>query len=235
MGLNNKKREGTFVSIITEDSGLGMLRVRSEKGEEGAIEREYKKKDGSMATKWEIPFTEIFGKITGIEFNEGNYGRSINISIGDGKDKFILSTNTGADYGASLMKVLPNLDLSKDVTLTPYSFEDDDNNDRKGISVKQNGEKIKTFFYDIENKKNLHGIPEADEKKKPKRTEKTKWTKFWVSHFSDIEEFLVEYTSDNIIPALEKIKEKNANGKTTLKTSKDVKEELEKTDPLDDF
>lgn len=223
MGLKDKRPDGTYVSILGSD---GTLRVASEKGADGAVERTYEDKEKVEHTKYELVYTEISGHISGISFKDGKFGRSINVSIGDGDDKFILSINTESNFGESFMKQLPNIDLKKDITLSPYSFEDDNGKNRRGVSIKQDDVKIENFFYDKKKEENINDFPNINEDKKPKPTENVKWKKFWRAYFSDVEDFLVEYTEEKIIPKLEK-KSEIANGDS----SKEVKEEA---DPLDD-
>ncbi len=229
MPLKNTKSEGIYVSILGKD---GSFRVASDKEEEGVVKRDFESSDGKKGTKYEFIYTELSGRISEISFKDTNFGRMLNIFIGDGKDKFILSTNSENNFAIDLMKKLPNLNFSKDITFAPYSFEDDKGKTKKGVTVKQNNEKIINFFYDIEKKVNLYDFPEVNEDKKPEASQKAKWKKFWKSYFSDIEDYLVEYTEKNIIPKIEKINEKNT---AKLKTSKEVKDEVEEKDPFDDL
>jgi len=247
MGLKNNRPVGQYVSILGKD---GTLRISADKpvnsdeikdgecNEDGVTRRDFETSDGTKGVKWEKVYTEISGRISEIAFKDTNFGRMLNIFIGDGDDKFILSTNSENNFTVDMMKKLPNIDLEKDVTFSPYAFKGDDGKPKKGVSIKQGDEKILNFFYDVKKEVNIHDFPEVDEDKKPESSQKAKWKKFWKAYFSDVEDFLVEYTEQNTLPVLEAMKEKkekHANGSPALKTAKEVKDEVEEGDPLDDF
>jgi hypothetical protein len=63
------------------------------------------------------------------------------------------------------MKKLPNIDLNKEVKITSYDFTDKQNKHRAGISVEQNGIKIKSY-YEVQQEdktwKLLYGFPPAE-------------------------------------------------------------------------
>lgn len=230
MGLKNNRPDGQYVSILGSD---GSFRVASEEGAEGAIRRDYETSDGKKGTKWELIFTELSGLISDISIQDGNYGRTINVSVGDGDDKFILATNSDNNFGTDLMKKLPNIDLTKEVVFTPYSFDGDDGKKKKGLSIKQDDQKIQSFFWDPKKEKISNGLPEVDEAKKPDVSKKTAWKKFWASYFGEVEEFLVEYTEGNVIPKIVKQKE---DSEDILKAVEyDEEEEGKKEEPKKDF
>ena len=106
----------------------------------------------------------------------------------------ILSMNMSSNYAEDLLKKIPNIDLTKQVSLKPYSFEDDKKKIRKGISVVQGEVKIKSFFQDPVTKKNLHDYPELT--KPIKDYDKDDWK----IYFMTTRKFLEKFITDNISP-----------------------------------
>lgn len=204
MGLVNNKPTGTYVSIKD-----GTLRVKADNSQEGAIKREYTKKvDGveTQVTVWEFEYTELTGKISGIEFKENDWGRQIYIKISDGEGdaENILILGTKDNYGNDVLKKLPNIDFTKKVVLKPYSFVGDNNKQFTGVSVQQEGVKILGAFYNPETKKALLGIPVAVKKDIPPVAEKTERSAFWSAFFTNQEIFLVKYAKNNVLGKIPK-------------------------------
>jgi len=195
MSLKNTRPEGTYVSILSSD---GSFRVKSNEDNIKAVRRDYETSDGTKGTKYELVFNELDGKIIGISFRDGEFGRVLNIVMVDGDERFIISVNTASNFGTDFMKKLPNINLEEVVVLAPYSFDDKKGKKQRGISIIQNGEKIQSAYYDKEKKEEINGFPKVDTKKKPEKTAVTKWKKFWNAYFSEVEEFLVEKTEEII-------------------------------------
>src|SRR3990167_2757700 len=86
------------------------------------------------------------------------------------------------------MKKLPNLNLDEVVSFEPFSFENDKGKTIKGISIKQKGEKIQNYYWDINAKSPLHGFP------KPKGNTKEYETDDWKIFFLEARKFLVTET-----------------------------------------
>jgi len=63
-----------------------------------------------------------------------------------------------------------------------------DGKKKRGISMKQGGEKLKNCFWDYEKKQVLSGFPEVDEKKAQKKT-------YWKVYFAEVEQFLIDRLS----------------------------------------
>jgi len=213
------KEQKNFVSILAD----GLFHMTVPEGTEGARVRKYKTSDGTEGEKIELVYSEIVGKITNINFYEGDYGNQLQITVVDGDDKpVVISMNASSNYGEDFMKKLPNVDLEKTVKISPYSFEDKGKT-KKGVTIWQhNGtktEKVTNYFYDVEKKKNLHGYPEfpAAISKLMKEGKKVPTAK-WKLYFAEANEFLVEF-----------IKEKfNIEGAPEV-TSDDLEDEISKS------
>lgn len=178
MALKNTQTDVSYISVLAD----GHLHMTVPEGTEGAVQRDYETSDGKTGTKHELIFTEVSGLITDIAFHEGEYGKSLQITITDGEEKpVVLSLSTAQNFGEDMMKKLLAIKLDTPVRLVPYSLVDGKTSKtKKGITVYQlvNGveTKIQNYFYDAEKKTNLHGYPEvpAGHGKKPVSTDEWK-------------------------------------------------------------
>jgi hypothetical protein len=152
-----------------------------------SIVREYADRQGTKHSKTELVYGGVKGLITGITFKDGEYGMSIQISLGD---KGIISLSTTSSFGEDFMKKLPNIDIEKPVRLVPYAFSADDKN-KKGITVYQGeslNEKVGSYYWDIEKNETTNGIPKpvGDTAKFDKED--------WKIYFLTVRKFLVTET-----------------------------------------
>jgi len=102
------------------------------------------------------------GMITSIQIKGGDFGLSLNIGF---DDKIVVSIGAKGGYLLAFGQICNEIDLSKPVTCTPYSFQDEKNPDRNviGWSWKQNNVKLpKTPGLDPGNKPTCI-IPGPDE------------------------------------------------------------------------
>ncbi len=191
-----EQEQKTFATIIAD----GTLRVPCAPGTPKSVERAWEV-DGKSGIKHELVYKGYAGFIKNIAFQENKYGEVIQITFQketEDENDLIIALNTALNFGTDFMKKLPNIDLTKEVSLSPYSFEDDNGVLRKGITVWQgpDGSKVKlpNFFYDAENKKSLNGfpVPQGDTKAYKKDD--------WKMYFMQCKKFLTEYTAANIIP-----------------------------------
>jgi len=192
MGLKNTKFDGTYASIGAD----GSIRIPAQANEPGAVLREYELSDGTTGSKWEKIYTEISGKITGINFYDGDYGKVLNVILEDNDGKYSLSVSTQSNFAEDLMKKLPNIDLSSEVVIKPYSFDDKKTGkNRKGCSVIQGENKITNFFIkDLEDGKYevANGYPPVPNQTMDKED--------WKIYFLHARKFLVSFIEQQIIP-----------------------------------
>ncbi len=178
----------------------GGLRQKVDQNHPEAVRRDWKSADGKTSgTKYERHIFALFGRIENIQFVPSDYGQKVEITLDENEEgkNPILSIATSSKEGEDFLKKLPNIDLSKEVRLLPYAFED---SGRKGLSITQqdaNGEfnvKITDFFWDGE--KNLNGYPVAEDRE---NMDKEDWKVFFIQ----ARKFLVKYAEENILPKLE--------------------------------
>lgn len=196
MALENTKK-GNYLSIIG-----GKIKKQVAKGTEGAIERTYKTKDGNEGVKYELEYDNLSGKISKIAFYDGEYGKQLSVSVKDDKT-YTLQLNASQSYGEDLMRKLPNIDLNKEVKLSPFDFEDDKGKIRQGITVYQDNEKIQNFFVEVSKDdkgnnvyKNVNGYPEPDGDKSEYDSDD------WKAYYIKARKFVIAYITENVIPKL---------------------------------
>lgn len=206
MALNNNEKEHVIYASILAD---GKIHVVAPEGTEGAVVREYETDDDKKnktgvksGRKTEMLYTELVGMITDIAFYEGNYGNQLQVTVQDGEDKpVILSLNTNQPYGKDMMKKLINVDMKKYVKIVPFSFPDEKTKKiKKGITIYQvdekteKSEKVKSYFFDEDKKKNLHGYPDLPVAiTKLQESGKKVPSAKWVVYGTECSEFMIEF------------------------------------------
>lgn len=176
----------TYFNVLAD----GKFHQSVEEGTEGAVKREWESSDGkSKGVKWELVAQSITGKIENLAIHEGEYGRNVLITFeegGEDEDSVVVSLAVKSNFGEDFMHKLSNIDITKEVTITPYSFDDEDGKKKKGLSIKQDEVKLPSYYnkYNETTKKweALHGCPKSTEKS----------SKNWELYFGTVREFLVE-------------------------------------------
>lgn len=199
----HKEEKKEYVSILSSDASLRMVVPN---GTQGSVVREYETSTGQKGTKTELVFQKISGKITNIGFYEGDFGKLVQLDITDEAGTLTLSVSTAQNYGEDIMKKIPNINLDLPIILTPYSFDDEKGKNKRGVSIVQEGVKIKNFFYDEVAKKNINGYPD------PEGDTKSYDKDDWKIYFMKARKFLISYIE-------EKFPTKNV---PTINTTSDV-------------
>lgn len=186
--LNPIKNE-RYISIKSD----GLFHEVVSKETPGAKLREYKLKDGTEGSKWELLYKSVDNvHVKNIRFEDSDFGENILLTLSDGESEVVWSENTGTNFGTDLMKKLPNLNFAEKISIQPYAFKDEKTGkDKRGVSIFQN-DKITNFFYDGE--KNVHGFPE------PQKAREDMKTADWRVYFLNVQIFLVDYTKEHVVP-----------------------------------
>jgi len=137
---------------------------------EGAIIREHKGK-----TYTEIEYPPVFGKITGVAFEqnewEGKKFSSLVITMDENEDTGkipVITVGVDSKYAQDLMHRLPNIKLDEDVRIRPYSFTPEgEDKEVTGIEIMQRDsagtftKKITSYFYKKDGERNvaINGFP----------------------------------------------------------------------------
>lgn len=162
----------------------GKLARKVDEGTEGAKRRDYTTPAGVEGTTWEIIKDAWKGKIISVRVKDTDYGQVCDIRFEDA----IISIPTSSGYFQSFAQALKNIDLSQEVVIRPYDFEDDKGKRRIGISVKQGDVKLTNAYVvkqDDGKYKTFHGYPLVDDKKKSKAG-------YWKLYYGEVTMFLVD-------------------------------------------
>lgn len=128
------------------------------------------------------------GRITNIQTRENEYGKSWMVTLDDNGEIFIVQMNYSSGYSASFLKALPNVDFSKNVTLTPNMKVEGDKK-KTTMFINQEGKACKWAF----TRENPNGLPQLVKiKVKGKET--------WDD--SEAMEFLENMVKNDILPKL---------------------------------
>lgn len=137
------------------------------------------------------------GKLIGIKTQDGEYGKSWLLSFKDSKDVYHLQLPYSGSFSSQFLKMLPNVDLSKDMRVTPMQKEVDGKM-KSSLFINQNGNPIKHAF----TRENPNGLP-------PLEKVVVKGNEVW----DDTKqlEFLNNMVVTSIIPQLEGVPEAPAS------------------------
>lgn len=162
------------------------------------MRREYETSDGKTGEKWELKFSSFTGFITDVKFFDGDFGTNVLIDLKDEDDnEYTLAISASSNFGEQFMLKLPNLDLTKEVLIKPYSFPDKKNAGKRirGLKLVQDDESITDYFTEYDEEKKtytpLHGLPVPNPKKMPKNSEQ------WMLFFGTRRQWLMDYLVEN--------------------------------------
>ena len=199
MGLDTRQA-GQYITILG-----GKLCQRVPKGTEGAVERI--NKIGNVV--YEKFYSSFTGKLIDIKTQEGTYGKTWNFVFKDKEEPYTLQLSYSNSFSTNFLKMLPNIDLSKEMKIAP-SVKNVDGKDKSSLFINQDGKSLKHAY----SKDNPNGLP-------PMEQVTVKGVLVW----DDTKrlEFLDNMVQTTIIPKLREM-----NGGTTVaspdgeKTVKDV-------------
>jgi hypothetical protein len=149
MGLDNRS-EGKYITILD-----GKFCIRVKEGDEGAVKRTNKL--GKVV--WEKFYDKFTGKLVSIKVTDGTYGKSWNFGFRDSGDLYTLQLSYSNSFATAFLKMLPNIDLTKEMTVSP-SVKEVDGKKKSSLFVNQDGVAIK-HAYTMEKP---NGLPPMEEK-----------------------------------------------------------------------
>lgn len=142
---NESKGSNKFVSIAD-----GKFKIKVPAGTDNSVERI--KENGDAV--YELIFDKLTAVIKSINPADVTYNGSttkkLEVSVvTESGDDYIISVNYASSYAITLLKNLTSKSFKSGelVELAPYSFETEENGKKKqliGVSIKQNGEKLKS-------------------------------------------------------------------------------------------
>lgn len=191
MGLHTEKDQKRYLTILAD----GKFHEKVDEDTEGAKVRVIEGKDGEEDREvHELTYPGITAMIKKIKFFEGDYGTNIQIDMEDeDENQFCVSLPCASNYGERFMEVLPNLDLTKEVELVPYSFKPRGQAEKvRGLTIKQDDEKLESSFATKDGdtwEVLVKGFPMPDPKKK---YNSEKWKTFFASRREWVMDYLIE-------------------------------------------
>ena len=201
MGLQTTEREN---AVYLSVAGGYIWNRKGDKNHPMYAEQEFNRADGTVGIRTGAKYPSLIGTITGVEFREHQqYGQSVNVTVEDDGDIFILSISTNNRYAQSMMKALLVMKHGELIEITPYDFEDSSKKRVNGISFKQGGQKLDLT---------VGNSPTKDAswyKTAPKKQIKR--------FFEDLNDWFVEEVQEKVVPQLE--------GAGTAKKELEVKKE----------
>ena len=178
MGLDNRA-EGKFITILG-----GKFCQKVPEGTQGAVTRT-NKLGKTVTEKFYDSFT---GKLVGIKTQEGTYGKSWIFSFQDSGDIYHLQLSYSNSFATAFLKMLPNVDLTKEMKVQP-SVKEVDGKNKSSLFINQNGQSVKHAY----TKDAPNGLP-------PMVQVTVKGEKIWDD--TDRIEFLYQMVMDTIVPRL---------------------------------
>lgn len=200
MGLANREG-GKYITILN-----GKFCVRVSSDTPGAKKRVNK----LGKTVYELFYDSFTGKLLNIRTRDGEYGKSWEFYFRDGADVYTLQLSYSNSYATNFLKILPNIDLSKEMKVQP-SQKIEDGKTKSSLFISQDGVTLKHAY----TKDKPNGLPPMEEKT-------VKGQIVWDD--TDRLEFLSAMVEKDILPKLSKETVANA----------DVSDEVAEEDPFAD-
>lgn len=181
MGLANREG-GKYITILG-----GKFCVRVADGTPGATARVNK----LNKTVYEVFYDSFTGKLVNIRTKDGEYGKSWEFDFKDGGEVYTLQLSYSNSYATNLLKILPNVDLTKEMKVQP-SQKIEDGKTKSSLFVSQDGVTLKhAYTKDVPN-----GLPQMVETT-------VRGQKVWDD--TDRLAFLQEMVDRDILPKLEQV------------------------------
>ena len=150
MGLENRTG-GNYITILG-----GKLCQRVPEGTEGAVKRT--NKIGNVV--FEKFYDNFTGKLVDIYVKDGTYGKTWNFVFQDTADTYTLQLSYSNSFSTAFLKMLPNIDLTKEMKVSPSSKEVDGKN-KNSLFINQDGKALKHAF----TRDNPNGMPDIEQTK----------------------------------------------------------------------
>jgi hypothetical protein len=135
MALENRQG-GNFITILQ-----GKFCQRVPEGTEGAVTR-INKLGNTVHEKFYDSFT---GKLVSIRTQDGNYGKTWCFGFQDKGEIYTLQLSYSNSFAIALLKMLPNIDLNKEMKVSP-SVKEVDGKKKSSLFISQDGVNIKHAY-----------------------------------------------------------------------------------------
>ena len=148
MALENRP-EGKFITILQ-----GKFCQRVPEGTAGAIQRT--NKIGKVV--WEKFYDSFTGRLVGIKAQDGNFGKTWNFSFRDKGEIYTLQLSYSNSFATAFLKMLPNIDLSKEMKVSP-STKEVDGKMKSSLFINQDGKPLKHAY----TREKPNGLPDMEQ------------------------------------------------------------------------
>lgn len=149
MGLETRAL-GQYIGIYK-----GKFCQRVQENTEGAVSRVLEKGQNAGKTVWEKYYDSFVGKLIDIKVNESPYGKQWDFAFKDQDEVYHLNLAYSNSFAKNFLKILPNVDLSKEMKVQPETKEVDGKN-KSSLFVSQDGVSLKHAY----TKDNPNGLPQ---------------------------------------------------------------------------
>lgn len=140
---------GKYFTILN-----GKFCIRVEQGTPGAVQRVNK----VGKTVYEIFHDSFTGKLINIRTRDGEYGKSWEFDFRDTGEVYTLQLSYSNSYATNILKMLPNIDLNKEMKLQPAQ-KIEDGKTKSSLFISQDGKTLKHAF----TKDNPNGLPAMEQ------------------------------------------------------------------------
>lgn len=148
MGLANREG-GKYITIIG-----GKFTVRVQEGTPGAVARVNK----LGKTVHELKYDSFTGKLVNIRTRDGEYGKTWEFDFKDEAEVYTLQLPYSNSFSKGILKILPNVDLTKEMKVQP-SQKEEDGKTKSSIFISQDGTTLKHKY----TKDNPNGMPPMEQ------------------------------------------------------------------------
>lgn len=149
MGLENREG-GKYITILG-----GKFSQRVPEGTPGATSRINK----LNKVVWEKYYDSFTGKLVGIRTQDGNgYGKNWVFDFQDRGEVYHLQLSYSNSFATAFLKMLPNVDLTKEMKVSP-SVKEVDGKNKSSLFINQEGVAIKHAY----TRENPNGMPDMEQ------------------------------------------------------------------------
>lgn len=96
-------------------------------------------------TVHELFYDSFTGSLVSIDIKDGDYGRTWNFGFKDSGEVYTLQLSYSNSFSTAFLKMLPNIDLSKDMVVSP-SVKEVEGKSKSSLFVNQGGTAIKHAY-----------------------------------------------------------------------------------------
>ena len=110
-------------------------------------------------TVFEKYYDSFTGKLVSIKTQDGDYGKSWLFSFKDGKEIYHLQLSYSNSFATAFLKMLPNVDVTKEMKVSPQQKMDSDGKNKSSLFINQDGMTIKHAY----TKDAPNGMPDMEQ------------------------------------------------------------------------